>query len=810
MVNTKDEETPISDIYNLIEKVISDQHGKLLKGEFYKGIFCAGGMVFADAQINRWALGNQKISNEVFKDMILASKETWIKPIIRNIESYKIEEVEENIKQELIKKAWKEFGNRIDGKKYTSEQLIVIIIIHKLRNTILPKPSSRKNVKCIGREAEKRKLKKILEYGKKEKQRGFAVVNGPDLIGKTEFVLSYMETEEYLYAYYDYSEPQHNCYSKIVEEITLAEMSFFKDVADGFYPYDGMDKKYLLQQVTTECKQAIIVDNFAGDMAEVNRFSDLIKGSSVDLIIITSKQLLDTENLLRMEPLEPEQIEEIFYLFNPEGREKSIIKEISSKVFGQAWLMRFIGKWYENLRKKNAPEAYQALERLNQGMESNVLEKLEGDMKFRVSSSSSEIKLLGHLHKVAESYLSDFEKTTYLLLSCLGGARMSRDYLIKWLELDENVLDRLCERGWLILDGEENNIYIRIPKVVIMASCNISDRKNSSEYKIIEKFMAKFTREIRYEEYGIIDTQSIKTVIEHLHDFCIESEKYVSAKKYGEVLRCFHFDCIRYYLMMCDAKSAHELRDNWKKKMELTEKTLTSSILDVWEQLFSGDTSALIDLENKYLKPLLDTGIRYNESEKTELKEVIKLILDILWSNVERIEEEGKPGKERYIITGLNMISRYTKLFDIVRKYSDDGKGENLFCITDMRYQMQIRLMQYIYDCHGIIAENWNFEMAELLRIYELTMSKTNLTRLECLEKMRFLLDFQFVYVHYVLSLPEGEIQMKMHELFSDHLRNGVGRCFMENNDILPDDILVKFSIVTNYLAAKKFLFPKE
>ena len=319
--------------------------------------------------------------------------------------------------------------------------------------------------------------------------------------------------------------------------------------------------------------------------------------------------------------------------------------------------------------------------------------------------------------------------------------------------------------------------------------------------------MAAESGRMQYEEYGTIDTKIIDETIQYLHDFCMENKAYSDTKRFREKIKIFHLDCVRYYLMMCDREAACKLHNDWEEKLNIQKDSLTGRLLDIRDQVLreNADFSVLKEIENQYFKPLLNDESYISEKEALEFKEIIKLLLDILWSNLERITSDGGMGFFKHFI--ISIMDTYTTVYEKVNSYLGKGNCSERQGILDSRYRLQLDVEKYL--CGQEDTEMGLHALDSLFHMYFDVILESKVTRLEAMERRRFLLDLQFLLAQFLQVPMENKRRYRtiwMLEMVKDEF----DAHFTEEIQMLPKELLAKAIEVKEYLEKNGLLVSKS
>ena len=519
-------------------------------------------------------------------------------------------------------------------------------------------------------------------------------------------------------------------------------------------------------------------------------------------------------------------MEQIFYRINPiesvSEEDRIKVNKLSVDVRGHPDFMKMIAKWYQAQIKKKKNIPGEALQELLDSIDKDDLEQLKTDITFRTNSKASDKKLAGHIYSWAMDRLSSNAKSTYLILSCFDGYPVRCSDLERWLKLSPQEIQELVDNGLAdYCDDHTEHIRVRIPKIMANLAFHSEDeRRSKEEWSIIQAFAAKFVREIRHEEYGLINPWLIAIIMEKVLKLLVVRRKYMAGQKYLEEIQVFFMSCIRYHIMMCRRDLAKKLYDRYWEKLELDDSDASIHYLKFWmEEDPASIVHMITNLEDSYLRRYSEkSDMERAETPQTELeamREMVLINLDYIWTGLEwnrgdlqtdyRRCQFGTHEYMRRIIYAApyGLLENYAQLLNMLNTDARRRLPPFLEKATE-RYRYQIRVVKQaeVLQMQGkffTLPAELNRAIDEYLSFAGYMATLKPKSRLGVMSLIRMLIDEIFVLSFALPSIPNSSLRSSVID------RMGQCNCSLEEvwkenpSVIAPDLRLKRDSVISFY-----------
>ena len=626
-----------------------------------------------EGTIRRLKSGGRNITVATLQDIAVASNKPWLKDwktkkmkgVINKGEALKYKDVfrdvYDQIKCTVAEMIEEESPGLFALEDCTTEQVIAVYLINALfpggimevgQSEAKPLQKGAEAI-CVGRDLEKKQLDTILgELGGT-----VAAVCGKRLSGRTTMVKSYLRDTGFCFLNYDYRADGCNPIGNILKRMEPAQLKMFSLMkrSDGSKKPLGMDlyrekdRMAVLGKLFMGNEYAVIIDHFNGAKTEVEEAVAFARATGVNIILVTEQRPKGIE-AVELPPLSAEMLVELFYETNknePRDQEK-VVRQISEKLLGHEFLMQLVAKWYEKKKERESEIPLdELLPRLLDNLSAYTSEKMvfAADKihgPYGIREKGKQLLLATHIVQMCSDILDDAEYETYLVLSCLGGVSLPKTYLERWLGLEPEAIDGLCDKGWCIRDYRDTDVMVSLPTVV--ATLNYADAhkkgRNGQQtvdwtdaWNTVVDFTGKFLREIRHEEYGVIDLYKIGEIIRYVNGLFLGWKEYLRRGEERRRFEDFYLSAIRFYYEICRPDLAKELMEDTveiRKKLGISEDSLLFLTLKGMHGALGAreDIMVIQNIMDEYFAPVLNGRDKYTENEWGNIAESARFIVD--------------------------------------------------------------------------------------------------------------------------------------------------------------------------------------
>lgn len=686
----------LNKIYDILNDEFKKKNTKLSKVKFYRAIFFDE---FGNRDDSHYFHKFKHIKNfngNDFEEITCAFQSQngngemkYFNRIFKEIDKKELNEFKAVCKSRLINECYCDI---VDLNNFSLEEIIVILLCYYIEQIREPIEIEEKII-CEGRDKEFERMEESIS------NKNFAIVCGYTKTGKTEFVEKYLQDNDYMMLYYDYSCNDYNSYDKIINNIPKGNyvVEFLKSIG-RISELDFSKRIKLLKESNQACKKAIVIDNFrdsiGGENNEANKYFKL--SEEYDVVFILINDVADDQwqkEIYLSHFISVESLERIFYSINAESKGIEIarlVSEIAKSVNGYPCYMREIAEYYKFQCLKNNDNAFKALKEVNKMLNSDI-NKLSLDMKYRSSHDDSQIKLSGHLKKIYDGFLSDCDKKFLLLIVFLNKLVIDLKYVQDWTGIEIEMVNKFLDIGWFRAyknDKYQNRqlIYVNFPSPILLiyfSGLKINDKCVSDA---ICRFMDVMSNKLNFEELVFINKTAFYSIIKAVHNFCTtqfdKMEEMKNKAKNGRStckikekvknsFLIFHINSIRYCYKMNMISERITLIDNTDKYYaELNFKNHDFFIkqIQIFEQKYDihDDTFQFDKLEN------------FSKTEFKIYQLLLKDRLEYVWQNFtlqySNILRYSLHTKKLLAIISISIailqefFSQYRKIVEYIRK----------------------------------------------------------------------------------------------------------------------------------------------
>lgn len=520
----------LNKIYDILNDEFKKKNTKLSKVKFYRAIFFDEYGKCDDSHYFHKVKHIENIKETDFDEIVYAfqlqnrnGEIKYFSELFKKIDKNELKEFKAVCKARLINECCCDI---VDLNNFSLEETIVILLFYYIEQIREP-IEIKEEIICEGRDKEFKKLAASIYSNH------FAVVCGYPKTGKTEFVEKYLQDNNYMMLYYDYSCDDYNSYDKIINNIHNNNYVVrFLDIIGKTSGLTLSKRIKWLKESNQACKKAIVIDNFrdsiCGENNEANKYLKL--SEEYDVVFILINDVLDDQwqkEIYLSHFISVESLERIFYSINAESKGIEIarlVSEIAKSVNGYPCYMREIAEYYKFQCLKNNDNAFKALKEVNKMLNSDI-NKLSLDMKYRSSHDDSQIKLSGHLKKIYDGFLSDCDKKFLLLIVFLNKLVIDLKYVQDWTGIEIEMVNKFLDIGWFRAyknDKYQNRqlIYVNFPSPILLiyfSGLKINDKCVSDA---ICRFMDVMSNKLNFEELVFINKTAFYSIIKAVHNFC--------------------------------------------------------------------------------------------------------------------------------------------------------------------------------------------------------------------------------------------------------------------------------------------------
>lgn len=565
----------LNKIYDILNDEFKKKNVEIYKREFNRAIFY--GDVFSyderylSYKINHIATISKTDIDSIiyaFNSQCRLSEKQYFGELFKKINKEELDGFKASCKARLINACYCDI---VDLNNFSLEEIIVILLCYYIEQIREPIEIEEKII-CEGRDKEFERMEESIS------NKNFAIVCGYTKTGKTEFVEKYLQDNDYMMLYYDYSCNDYNSYDKIINNILKDNyvVEFLKSIG-RISELDFSKRIKLLKESNQACKKAIVIDNFrdsiCGENNEANKYFKL--SEEHDVVFILINDVADDQwqkEIYLSHFISVESLERIFYSINTERKDidiANLVSRIARNVNGHPCYMREIAEYYKFQCLKNNDTAFKALKEVDE-MLNSVINKLSLDTKYRSSHDNSQINFSGHLKKIYDGVLGNCNKQFLLLITFLNKLVIDVGYVMDWTGVKMEMVNKFLDIGWLRVyksDEYPNRqlIYVNFPSSIL--SIYFSGVKINEKWvsDAICSFMDTISHKLNFEAMAFIKKEAFYSIIKTVHDFCkLQFDEMIKmrnkAKNRQKVYRIkekvknsfliFHINSIRYCYKM--------------------------------------------------------------------------------------------------------------------------------------------------------------------------------------------------------------------------------------------------------------------
>lgn len=570
----------LNKIYDILNDEFKKKNTKLSKVKFYRAIFFDEFGNHDDSHYFHKFKHIKNFNGNDFEEITCAFQSQngngemkYFNGIFKEIDKKELNEFKAVCKSRLINECYCDI---VDLNNFSLEEIIVILLCYYIEQIREPIEIEEKII-CEGRDKEFERMEESIS------NKNFAIVCGYTKTGKTEFVEKYLQDNDYMMLYYDYSCNDYNSYDKIINNIPKGNyvVEFLKSIG-RISELDFSKRIKLLKESNQACKKAIVIDNFrdsiGGENNEANKYFKLSEEYDVVFILINDvaddqwqkKESGHKKEVYLSNFMSDESIKKIFYAINPQcDGITEIVSEIAKNINTHPYIMREIAEYYKHQYSINKDKAIEALDEVNKMLKKEI-NNLSLDSVYRSSKDNSQIKFLGHLKKIYDEILGNYDKHFLLLITFLNKLVIDVDYVMDWTGAKMEMVNKFLDIGWLRVyksDEYPNRqlIYVNFPSSIL--SIYFSGVKINEKWvsDAICSFMDTISHKLNFEAMAFIKKEAFYSIIKTVHDFCkLQFDEMIKmrnkAKNRQKVYRIkekvknsfliFHINSIRYCYKM--------------------------------------------------------------------------------------------------------------------------------------------------------------------------------------------------------------------------------------------------------------------
>ena len=566
----------LNKIYDILNDEFKKKNTKLSKVEFYRAIFSDEYGNRDDSYYFHKFKHIKNFNGNDFKEITCAFQSQngngemkYFNGLFQEIDKKALNEFKAICKSRLINECCCDI---VDLNNFSLDEIIMILLFYYIEQIREPIEIEEKII-CEGRDKEFEQMEESISNN------NFAIVCGYPKTGKTEFVEKYLQDNDYMMLYYDYSCDDYNSYDKIINNIPKDNyvVKFLKSM-ERISELDFSKRIKLLKESNQACKKAIVIDNFrdsiGGENNEANKYFKLSEEYDVVFILINDvaddqwqkKEAGHKKEVYLSNFMSDESIKKIFYAINPQcDGITEIVSEIAKNINTHPYIMREIAEYYKYQYSINKDKAIDALDEVNKILKKDI-NKLSLDSVYRSSNDKSQIKLLGHIKKIFNGLIGDCDKKLILLISFFNNLDVDPWYLQNWIGIGMEYINKFLDIGWFRVRNSKTCsnhqlIYVNFPGGILpiyFPGLKINEKYVSDA---ICRFMDTISNKLNFEEVVFTDENFFYSIIKAVHDFCkMQFDKIIEMKnrqkaceikeKVKNSFLIFHINSIRYCYKM--------------------------------------------------------------------------------------------------------------------------------------------------------------------------------------------------------------------------------------------------------------------
>lgn len=525
----------LNKIYDILNDEFKKKNVEIYKREFNRAIFY--GDVFSyderylSYKINHIATISKTDIDSIiyaFNSQCRLSEKQYFGELFKKINKEELDGFKASCKARLINACYCDI---VDLNNFSLEEIIVILLCYYIEQIREPIEIEEKII-CEGRDQEFERMEESISNN------NFAIVCGYTKTGKTEFVEKYLQDNDYMMLYYDYSCDDYNSYDKIINNILKDNyvVEFLESIG-RISELDFSKRIKLLKESNQACKKAIVIDNFrdsiGGENNEANKYFKLSEEYDVVFILINDvaddqwqkKESGHKKEVYLSNFMSDESIKKIFYAINPQyDGITEIVSEIAKNINTHPYIMREIAEYYKHQYSIDKDKAIEALDEINKILKIEI-NNLSLDSVYRSSKDNSQIKFSGHLKKIYDEILGNCDKHFLLLITFLNKIVIDVGYVMDWTGAKMELVNKFLDSGWLRVyksDEYPNRqlICVNFPSSIL--SIYFSGVKINEKWvsDAICSFMDTISHKLNFEAMAFIKKETFYSIIKTVHDFC--------------------------------------------------------------------------------------------------------------------------------------------------------------------------------------------------------------------------------------------------------------------------------------------------